>query len=432
MSQGCALTQRRSSFVYTSICKCSFVRFVAPLALMGGLACSSSETTRAPVQASNDSIYRYSAYRYQYPPTPPILDGASLRRFVDQYEHQVVILEFWATWSPTSRAELAPLAQLQEETYAEGLRVVACTFDSPGEWASRVVPMLQSARANFPCMVIPKEARAEVREWLGTDWSYDVPARFVIDQNGRVTMRAFSSDSIDGVIAEARSLVSSGGGEFTALPPPHEIAADPDQDHPAALRSLRDDREEAVESSAAGDRFGHEIRASARTPVRPAAARQHAGTVTLRARLVNVASGEAESLPLIYSSSGDSALMAGELAAVLSDRLNRANNDRIAIVPFAPTTRRTRPTPFGRELAAGLEASMRTRGYYDLLGPAAAERALVDAETSALAIDYDPTLAQRRVAADFLVIGWLQGETQASPPRQSFAADDALENPGAD
>lgn len=421
MSHGCAV---RRAFPL-GILRC-FSRFFGLTALGVGLAafasaCNTSDTRTGQVQASNDTIYRYSAYRYQYPPAPPVIDARSLREFVGQNRDKVVVLAFWASWSPTSRSELAPLAMFQEDMYAQGVRVIACTFDPPSEWATRVVPFLQSARANYPCFVIPNEARGEVRDWLAREWNCDLPARFVFDRDGRVSYRALIGSSIDSVMDEARAMLVDGGTHHTLAPresvgefaPRSSAATYPAAPHDAAPHTT-------APSKPSGD-----------TPsVRAVGDRRESGAISLMARLVNVATGEAEILPVAFSAAGNADVMAAELSAYLAVRLSQAETQRIAILPFAPVAQRTRPTKLGRELAARVEAGLRRRGFADLLGPSVAESVLADAGVSAVAIDYDPTLASRRVAADFLVIGWLKGDFIES--REALAIDAASDNPGVD
>lgn len=364
------------------------------LTAMVASGCMQSDSSQKPVAASNDSIYRYSAYRYQYPPTPPVMDAGSLRQFVAQYRNNTVILEFWASWSPTSRAELSPLARVQEDAYGEGVRVIACTFDPANDWASRVVPILQSERANYPCIVVPRDARTELGNWLSEDWQYDLPARFVIDSEGRVAYKAFGGGTLEKTIDEARRLSNRGGGTVASASVGENKASG------AATISTDDDK----------------------TAI---------GAVTLRARLVNVSTGEAESLPAIYSSSGNADMIAMELVMYLADRLDRTNNQRIAILPFAPTRQRTRPTAYGREIASRVEAGLLRKGFYDLMGPTAGEHMVEDAGLSALSIDYDPTLTRRRLGVDFVVLGWLKGGP-VEEPRTNLAVDSSDENPGAD
>lgn len=389
MPQGCVNSHFIRSNALTIVSKLMPALLLA-LALVG---CESSEKRSEPIQGSNDSIYKYSAYRYQYPPTPPVLSSEDLREFVEQYRHNTVVLEFWASWSPSSRDDLAPLSEMQEDLRGDGVRVIACTFDDDRDWSNRVVPILQSVRANFPCVVIPKSARSDIREWLGVDWSYEIPARFVLDPTGRVTGRFYSGTPFANVRVEAQRQ-SAGRGEIA------KVSAS-----------------STAGNTLAGGKSGTSFNVG--------------GATTLTARLVNVTTGEAESLPIIYSSNGNSEIMGGELATYIADRLNRATNQRIALMPFSLTTDRTRPSDIGTAIAANSCEVLRKKGFYDLMGPAAADRMVADAGLSALSIDYDPTLAMRSLGVDFLVVGWIKTDAAIGGNAAHLALDSSDENPGA-
>lgn len=175
------------------------------------VACQSADPARdTSVQAAIrdiELIPEWSTYAYRYPDLPPVLDADGLEAFLDEYRHQVVVLAFWASWSQEGREDIAGLAQLHNELADQGLCVIACTFDPAEEWTTRTVPILQGARAGFPCVVIPREARNRLRDWLAKDWSYDLPARFVIDRQGEIVAREFSGRTLEAIVAQARKSV---------------------------------------------------------------------------------------------------------------------------------------------------------------------------------------------------------------------------------
>jgi alkyl hydroperoxide reductase subunit AhpC len=148
-----------------------------------------------------------STYAYRFPDAPPVLDAAGLQDFVSKFKQRVVLIDFWASWSRQNRDELGALARMQEEMQSDGFQVIACNLDSQDQWSTVTVPMLHGAKANYPCVVIPKEARAALRAWLSPDWSYDLPARFVISRSGQVTAQALGGESLGSVEQQVRRLV---------------------------------------------------------------------------------------------------------------------------------------------------------------------------------------------------------------------------------
>ncbi len=331
-----------------------------------------ADTTPAGVDSTRDG----SAYAYHYPPAPPVLDCQGLKTFLRGFRHHVVVLEFWGSWSRQSREEISALADLHDELRDRGLRVVACSFDPPDEWVTRTVPILQGAGANYPCVVMPRETRSELRGWLGEAWNYDVPARFILDGEGRVVARAFSGSPVSRVLAKARQALDAG---------------------------------------------------------KLAAARSATSRLKLRARLVNTLTGGSEPLPQAVADVASPDLLAGQIVSYVAARLDRTQNRRIAVLPFPSSKRRGQAGPLGFDMARKVVSSLRDRGFHDLMGPVEAQRMIERAGISAMAIDFDPSVTRGRMDADYLIVGWIKGDgLDTTGPPSRLAADSAEDNPGAD
>ncbi len=326
----------------------------------------------APVR----SVFADSAYAYHYPPTPPVLDCQGLKKFVTGFRHHVVVLEFWGSWSRQSREEISALADLHGELHDRGLRVVACSFDPPDEWTMRTVPILQGAGANYPCVVMTHETRSQLRGWLGESWNFDLPARFVLDGEGRIVARAFSGTPVTTVAAKARETLDVG---------------------------------------------------------RLVAARSATSRLKLRARLVNTTTGGSEPLPQAVADVASPDFLARQIVSYAAARMDRSANRRIAVLPFPSSKRRGQAGPLGFDMARKVVSGLRDRGFHDLMGPVESQRMIERAGISAMAIDYDPLVTRGRMNADYLIVGWLKGDgldAGGSPSR--LAADGGEENPGAD
>jgi thiol-disulfide isomerase/thioredoxin len=307
-----------------------------------------------------------TSFAYRYPDTPPVLDEKGLQEFVGRYRHRVVLLDFWASWSRQTREELGALTRLQNEMEAEGFQVIACNFDDPKVWSSSTVPMLNSSRASYPCVVIPESARRKIREWLAPNWSYDLPARFVINRQGQVAEQALGGAPFSQIEQRVRQLVMHGGSSRS---------------------------ESSLSLTAAA----------------------------LRSKLIDVRQAKGQSLPEVVSDPPDATRLANQQAAFISSRLDRTKNPRIAIVPFASSKDRAGSTELGLATAKQLEQILRDKGFFDLIGPGRTDRMLRDADLTAMAVDYDPTLAKGRLDCDYLLIGWLRGDVRSSPSRPEIA-----------
>ena len=162
------------------------------------------------------------AHPYVYPADPPAMDVADLQRYLSRYQGKTVVLDVWAGWNRRCREEMISLTQLQAESGSTGsVQVVSCNLDSPALWKDHTVPILHGASANFPCMVIRKDAQENLRNWLAHAWGNDLPARFIIGPDGQVRRAYFGDESIEACLADAR-------GEASSPPPePKETVSTP-------------------------------------------------------------------------------------------------------------------------------------------------------------------------------------------------------------
>ncbi|MBN2562740.1 MAG: redoxin domain-containing protein [Phycisphaerae bacterium] len=305
---------------------------------------------------------------YRYPDAPPVLDAEGLRAFVGRFKQHVVVLDFWASRSRRSRVEISELARIQERFEDEGCQVISCNLDEPGCWSTQTVPILQGAGATFPCVVIRHDAKPAIRAWLAPEWSYDLPARFIMDRRGQVVVKALSATPVQSVERQVCRL--SQMGSDTA-----RVARLPD------------------------------------------------GAVALRVKLIDVRAGRGESIPEVAVETADPRRLASQVADIMASRIDRTANPRIAIVPFAASNDRRRAQAFGLEAARRVVEALRRRGHHDLITPERAQRMIDDARMTPMAIEFDPSQIQRRFPCDFIVIGWLRGNVDGLAPQRAQATD---------
>ncbi len=293
-------------------------------------------------------------YAYGYPKSPPVLDAAGLQDLVSKFRHSVIVLDFWASWSRQNRDELSMLSRLQDDLQGDGFQVIACNLDPADKWSTQTVPILHGAGSNFPCVVVTESARPAIKAWLSPQWSYDLPARFILNRSGRVSAQALGATSIDSLEQQVRQLVRAGpGGEGENL---------------------------------AG------------------------GEIALRLKYINVASGEGTSLGEETGDRADLAGLADRAAALFTNRIDRAGNPRIAVASFPSHSARTSVGPLGLAAAEELEAALKHRGYFDVVGPRRTDRMIAGIGQSALSIEYESAALQGRLPVDYVVIGWLRGD----------------------
>lgn len=318
---------------------------------------------KAPSGAPRNS----SSFAYRYPDIAPTLDAAGLQDLVSKYRQRVVLLDFWASWSRETREELEMLSRLQRDLKDEGFQVIACNFDPESNWSSTTVPILHGAGANYPCVVIAKEARPDLRAWLSTQWSYDVPARFIISRGGRVTTQAFAGTPLASIEQQVRTQVRGG--------------------------SSSEHNQVAI------------------------------GELALRLKLVNVGSGQAESIGEVIAPSKNPVMLGSQAAELIAKHLQRDSNPRIAIAPFPALPSRTKAGPLGNELAKRVSQAMRDKGFFDLIEPSRAESMLDSSGQTVMTIEYEPGNIQGKIAADYLVIGWLRGDVGVADSTAALAGE---------
>ena len=121
----------------------------------------------------------------------PALDGKRLS--LEQFEGQVVLLNFWATWCPFCKKEIPHLITLQSELGGQGLQVVGAAlnweFDSqkpgdPGVFQDKVGAFALENGLNYPVPLVSADMKAVLKRFgnpIGT-----IPYSVLIDREGRI------------------------------------------------------------------------------------------------------------------------------------------------------------------------------------------------------------------------------------------------------
>lgn len=128
----------------------------------------------------------YWLYTPNYPPRPdftlPDLSGTP--RSISEFDDQVVLLNFWATWCVPCREEIPMLIEAQAELDDAGLQVIGIAIDRPKPTAA----FAQRFNINYPVLVDPaKAAHVQDRFTALTDSpSALLPYSVIIDRQGRI------------------------------------------------------------------------------------------------------------------------------------------------------------------------------------------------------------------------------------------------------
>ncbi len=101
------------------------------------------------------------------------LDGAQIA--LADYEGEVIIMNFWATWCPPCRAEMPAINRFYEAHKDEGLAVLAINAQ---EDAATVRPFIQANKFSFPVLL---DLQGRVASQYSTR---SFPTTFIIDRDG--------------------------------------------------------------------------------------------------------------------------------------------------------------------------------------------------------------------------------------------------------
>ena len=143
----------------------TIVVFVALLALIAGIA------TKGLVNLQN-----------QVAPTP--LEDFSLKDLkgkvhsISEWQGQIRIINFWATWCPPCRKEIPDLIALQQNYENRGLTVIGIAIDDP----EAVAEFLSTTPITYPLLIATDEGINLSRK-LGNTISA-IPFTIIIDEQG--------------------------------------------------------------------------------------------------------------------------------------------------------------------------------------------------------------------------------------------------------
>lgn len=131
------------------------------------------------------------------------LDGQSFR--LSDFKGRVVVLDLWASWCPTCRAQIPNLIKLKQEFGGRAVEVIGLTFEKPEDARAEVQKTAQDLGINYRVGFMPRETAMKFA-LLNQEGKLPVPQTFVLNRNGRVVQKAIVMED-----AEMRRAVQSEG-----------------------------------------------------------------------------------------------------------------------------------------------------------------------------------------------------------------------------
>ena len=120
-----------------------------------------------------------------------------------QYQHKIIIVNFWATWCSPCREEMPELIALQQSYRDKNVVVLGIALDEPAQ----VAQYLKDTPVNYP-IVATETAGSMLGEQLGNDKGI-LPYTVVIDADGKIVSTHFGRITKAIIEASIQPLVSA-------------------------------------------------------------------------------------------------------------------------------------------------------------------------------------------------------------------------------
>ena len=109
------------------------------------------------------------------------LDGNWVR--LSDFKGKIVIVTFWAAWSPQSQTQVRELSGLHEQYKDQDVAVIGISVDEGG--AERVKPFVQRSLLKYTILIADTSTKSAYGG-IG-----ELPSTFVIDQKGNIFNKYF-------------------------------------------------------------------------------------------------------------------------------------------------------------------------------------------------------------------------------------------------
>lgn len=117
-------------------------------------------------------------------------------RNIRDWDGQVILLNFWATWCPPCLREMPAFIELQHEYGEQGLQIVGVAMDNE----ANVIAFAEQLEVNYPLMAGDADTIELAKRYGNTIGA--LPYTVIIDRNGTI------SNTFAGELSKSRALKS--------------------------------------------------------------------------------------------------------------------------------------------------------------------------------------------------------------------------------
>jgi thiol-disulfide isomerase/thioredoxin len=122
-------------------------------------------------------------YTGEMQPTDFILkDMKGVTHQLSQYENNVILINFWATWCPPCIEELPSLQRLQQLFKGKAFKILTIDIGEPAEL---IQPFLEEVEATDLTVLLDRQGKSH-QEWN----IYVFPTNFLLDRAGNIRYAA--------------------------------------------------------------------------------------------------------------------------------------------------------------------------------------------------------------------------------------------------
>lgn len=118
-----------------------------------------------------------------YRPDFTLMDLHNAQRSASEWDGQILVVNFWATWCPPCRREIPSFIELQRTQGNRGLQVIGIAIDD----SEKVKDFAQEYGINYPTL-LGEQAALQLSQMFGNTAGV-LPFTAIIDRSGRVVHR---------------------------------------------------------------------------------------------------------------------------------------------------------------------------------------------------------------------------------------------------